>query len=153
MEPWRRKQRAHPVVFHATVGLAVALGMTGVLWAVFGRPGSEWTWIAFWLAGINLTTFLYYGYDKACARLARRRVPERVLHGLALVGGSVGALAAMRLFRHKTIKSGFRIVFWLIVAAQLLLLAWLIARSFRITADGSAGTTRPQGGPEAITVE
>jgi uncharacterized membrane protein YsdA (DUF1294 family) len=52
-------------------------------------------------------------------------VPEVVLHGLALAGGSPAALLAMRLFRHKTAKSGFRFVFWVIVAAQALLAAYL----------------------------
>jgi uncharacterized membrane protein YsdA (DUF1294 family) len=50
-------------------------------------------------------------------------VPERVLHLLALAGGTPAAFAAQRLFRHKTIKAPFRLQFTLIAAAQALLLA------------------------------
>jgi uncharacterized membrane protein YsdA (DUF1294 family) len=69
--------------------------------------------------------FAYYGVDKFQARRGRRRVPEVVLHGLAVVGGSPGAYAAMQVWRHKTIKGRFRLVFWLIVALQLALILWL----------------------------
>jgi len=48
------------------------------------------------------------------------------LHTLAAVGGSPGALLGMSLFRHKTIKGKFRILFWCIVALQVSLGAWAI---------------------------
>ena len=53
------------------------------------------------------------------------RVPEMVLHILALAGGSLGAWLGMRLFRHKTVKGSFRLAFWLIVSLQVLLVAWV----------------------------
>jgi uncharacterized membrane protein YsdA (DUF1294 family) len=77
------------------------------------------------MAAVNLTAFAYFGYDKLCARTGARRVPEAVLHGLALAGGSVGAFLAMGLFRHKTAKGRFRLAFWLIVALQLTVCAWV----------------------------
>ncbi len=58
-------------------------------------------------------------------------MPEAVLHGMALAGGSLGAYTAMRLFRHKTIKGRFRLVFWSIVVLQLAIIAWIIADSWR----------------------
>ena len=64
-------------------------------------------WLAWWLA-LNLATALLYGYDKAIAGGNRRRIPERTLLAFALVGGSPGALLAMRVFRHKTAKPSFR---------------------------------------------
>ncbi len=81
-------------------------------------------WVAWWLA-LNLATVLVFGYDKAIAGGKRRRVPERTLLALALLGGSPGALFAMGLFRHKTAKPGFRRAMILIVAVQLVVLAWL----------------------------
>ena len=96
------------------------------LWA--GLSGS-WTWppwLGAWLAAINVTALGYYGYDKLQARRAARRVPEVVLHSLALAGGSVGAYAGMRLFRHKTLKGGFRAIFWGIVALQTALATWTV---------------------------
>jgi len=78
-----------------------------------------------WLLVLNVLTFAYYGYDKRCAVKAGRRVPEVILHGLSFLGGSPGAYAAMRTFRHKTIKGRFRFVFWVIVVLQVLLIGWL----------------------------
>jgi uncharacterized membrane protein YsdA (DUF1294 family) len=69
--------------------------------------------------GVNLATIVLYGYDKAVAGGTRRRVPENVLHLVAIVGGSPGALLAQVLFRHKTVKASFRRVYWLIVVLQL----------------------------------
>jgi uncharacterized membrane protein YsdA (DUF1294 family) len=51
-----------------------------------------------------------------------------VLHGLALAGGSLGCYAGMRAFRHKTIKGTFRIVFWVIVVLQALLVVAVVYR-------------------------
>lgn len=78
-------------------------------------------WLAWWLA-LNAATALVYGYDKAIAGGSRRRVPERTLLGLAVIGGSPGALLAMWTFRHKTAKPAFRRSMTLIVLAQMLLL-------------------------------
>lgn len=58
--------------------------------------------IFFYLAVMNICTFFLYGADKRRAVLHRWRIPERVLIGAALIGGSFGALLGMRFFRHKT---------------------------------------------------
>ena len=79
------------------------------------------------LAGLQVATMALYGYDKAIAGGARRRVPENVLHLLALLGGSPAALLSQTLFRHKTVKPSFQRVYWLIVVLQLAILgtaAW-----------------------------
>jgi len=81
--------------------------------------------LAGWLVGINLSTFAYYGYDKARSRRGSGRVPEVVLHGLALAGGSPAAYVGMRWFRHKTVKGRFRIAFWAIVLLQTAVAAWV----------------------------
>jgi len=81
-------------------------------------------WLGWWLA-LNVATVLVYGYDKAIAGGSRRRIPERTLLALALVGGSPGALLAMGLFRHKTAKVGFRRSMMTIVALQAMLLGLL----------------------------
>ena len=75
-----------------------------------------------WLIAITVVTFLTYGYDKLIAGSGRTRVPEKVLLALAFLGGTLGALAGMWLFRHKTAKESFRLKFWLVVAAQIVVL-------------------------------
>lgn len=77
------------------------------------------------LAAVNLVTFAVYGADKRRARKGRRRVPEKTLFLLALAGGSVGALAGMYAFRHKTRHWYFVWGIPVILAAQLALAAWL----------------------------
>src|SRR5207249_886555 len=69
------------------------------------------------------------GRRKARVRQGRR-VPEAVLLTLAASGGSLGAYAGMSFFRHKTLKGSFRTLYWLIVAAQVVLLAWAVRWSF-----------------------
>ena len=107
-----------PALLHTTLGLGVSLvGTVAVLLLFPGRSSA--LALAVWLVCVSLVTFLYYGYDKFRATHAGRRVPENALHLLALVGGSPGAYLAMWTFRHKTSKGSFRIIFWLIVLAQL----------------------------------
>lgn len=78
----------------------------------------------FWilLAVINLITFILYGIDKQRARKKQWRIRESVLIGMAVIGGSIGALAGMAFFRHKTLKPVFRLGIPLILLVQVILL-------------------------------
>lgn len=101
--------------------LAAIIGLIAVMAILYAGLGIG-ALPAYFIA-INLVTLLAYGYDKKIAGSSILRVPERVLHALALLGGSIGALAAQRWFRHKTVKQSFRIVYWLIVLVQIVLVA------------------------------
>lgn len=88
--------------------------------------GSPWGLLAIWLVLVNLAAFVVFGWDKFKAKYrekhpAARRVPERTLFLLAILGGSLGALLGMRVWRHKTLHRSFRIGIPLILAAQVLL--------------------------------
>jgi uncharacterized membrane protein YsdA (DUF1294 family) len=125
--PARRKR---PVLKHFLISLGMALVFTLLLWWLLSQR-ADWRHVVIcWLLAVNVTALVYYGYDKARARSASSRVPEVVLHGLTALGGGVGAYVAMRTFRHKTLKGQFRFLFWLIVALQVALLAWLIKLSW-----------------------
>lgn len=63
---------------------------------------------------VNVFTFLLFGWDKFNARTHDWRISERRLWFFTLIGGSVGALAGMNLFRHKTQKDSFQLVIALI---------------------------------------
>ena len=84
--------------------------------------------LAVWLIAINLVTFAVYGADKRRARRGAWRVPEKTLFLLPLLGGSIGALLGMRVFRHKTKHWYFVWGVPAILLAQLALAAWLLYR-------------------------
>ncbi len=86
---------------------------------------SQLLFYCLWLIGFSIVLFVLYGWDKRQATVDRRRIPENTLHILALLGGWPGAFAGQKLFRHKTRKTSFQIVFWLTVAGHLMLLAGL----------------------------
>ncbi len=75
--------------------------------------------LAVYLVLVNVIAFTAFGADKRRARKDRWRVPERTLFLLALLGGSLGALLGMRVFRHKTKHWYFRVFIPLILLLQL----------------------------------
>lgn len=95
--------------------------------AVF--TGGGWgTVLLVWLAAVNLVTFAVYGIDKAKAKRGAWRVPEKTLFLLPLLGGSLGALLGMKVFRHKTKHWYFVWGIPLILVAQIALAIWLYLR-------------------------
>ncbi len=60
------------------------------------------TILLIWLCLMNVAAFAAMGMDKRRARRDAWRIQERTLFLLALLGGSVGAIAGMWLFHHKT---------------------------------------------------
>lgn len=60
-----------------------------------------------WLALLSVATLLLFGWDKLCATRRWRRIPERTLLLLILLGGCWGGWLGQTLFRHKTRKLRF----------------------------------------------
>ena len=71
---------------------------------------TTWSFYWIWLIALSVITFLLYGYDKGQAKLGGLRVPEIVLHVLALLGGFPGGWLGRAVFRHKIRKPSFTIV-------------------------------------------
>lgn len=80
---------------------------------------------AWYLAIINAVAIAAYGWDKLCAIRKWWRVPELTLLGIAAIGGSIGALVAMKLFHHKTLHLKFKYGVPLILALQVAGLVYL----------------------------
>ena len=74
---------------------------------------------------INALGFLLMLADKQKARKNRWRIPEATLLTMALLGGSLGMLAGMKLFRHKTQKPKFSIGVPVILAVQAVLAVFI----------------------------
>ena len=79
-----------------------------------------------WYVGWSLLAFIVFGFDKHAARRNHRRVPERRLHLLELLGGFPGALLAIMLFHHKSSKPRFLMVTLVALVFNLALLAGLL---------------------------
>lgn len=88
------------------------------------------TYLAF-----NLLVFLIYWWDKEAARNGGWRVRESTLLWLAFLGGSMGAVLAQKLLRHKTRKEPFRSYLLAIIVLQIgIILSLLIAPHWPATA-------------------
>ena len=79
------------------------------------------TVIAIYIVVITLVGFLIMGIDKRRAIKERWRIPERTLFIVAAIGGSLGCIAGMLTFHHKTKKWYFMLGMPLILIIQLLL--------------------------------
>ena len=78
------------------------------------------------MALMSLLSFCAMGLDKRKAKRGARRIPERRLFLYAALGGALGGLAGMYLFRHKTKHWYFVLGFWLLLALQIALLYFVI---------------------------
>ena len=87
----------------------------------------------FYLLVINAVTFAVYGIDKYKAKKGAWRIPEKTLFLLPIIGGSVGALAGMYIFRHKTKHWYFKLGIPVILLCQAALLLWLRGEPMAIT--------------------
>lgn len=72
----------------------------------------------------SLFAFIIYGIDKLCAQRNWRRISEISLLMTALLGGSIGALMGMIVWRHKTQHAKFTIGVPFILVLQISLLLW-----------------------------
>ena len=81
---------------------------------------------AIYLAVMNVLGVAVMWSDKRRARLHRWRIPEKVLFGVSLPGGSAGTWAGMYLFRHKTKHWYFVVGMPLILVCQAALAIYLV---------------------------
>ena len=79
----------------------------------------------YYLLTMNVVSFAAFGIDKYKAKRGLWRISEATLLLLAVVGGSIGALMGMRIWRHKTQHAKFRYGLPLIILAQIALIYYL----------------------------
>ena len=85
--------------------------------------------IAVYLLLVNLMAFVMYGIDKKRAMQKRSRIPERTLLWMARLGGGVGSWLGIKLFRHKTKHTRFRILvpLWMLIwLVGIVLVVWFL---------------------------
>lgn len=76
--------------------------------------------IILYLIAVNALSFLLMLADKHRARKKLWRIPERTLLGAAVIGGSLGSLVGMYLFRHKTKHPKFSVGIPVILMLQVI---------------------------------
>ena len=81
--------------------------------------------LLYYLAAVNVLAFALMGIDKAKAKQGAWRIPEKILFLSALIGGSIGAIAGMFVFRHKTKHLSFVLGLPAILLLHLALALWL----------------------------
>lgn len=81
----------------------------------------ELKYIVIYLVMINVIGFLAMYLDKQKARNGSWRISEKTLMMLTALGGGIGTLTGMYLFRHKTKKLKFTIGIPVIIIAEILL--------------------------------
>ena len=77
-------------------------------------------------AVVNIVGFILMGIDKRKARLGAFRIPELTLFTVAVIGGSLGSIAGMYAFRHKTRVKRFKFGLPAILIIQLAAVVFLI---------------------------
>ena len=82
--------------------------------------------VAYFLVSINILAFIVYGIDKWRAAHGRWRIPESTLLGLAIIGGSIGALLGMKVWHHKTKHKKFVLGLPAILLIQLIILSSIL---------------------------
>ncbi|MBK5253617.1 MAG: DUF1294 domain-containing protein [Peptostreptococcaceae bacterium] len=66
------------------------------------------------------------GADKHKAGKSKWRIPEKTLFTFSLIGGSIGGIVGMKIFRHKTNHWQFKYGFPLILIVQIILLVYIV---------------------------
>lgn len=84
--------------------------------------------IVIYLLAINLIGLLIMYIDKKKAKYGRWRVPEKTLLIVALLGGSIGTMIGMRLFRHKTQKIKFTLGFPTILISEIIIITYFLIK-------------------------
>lgn len=83
--------------------------------------------LAVYLLIVNLVGFVQMGIDKRRSIQRRWRIPEAQLFLVAAIGGSIGSLLGMYVFRHKTKHKTFVIGMPLILIVQLVIIGFAVS--------------------------
>lgn len=75
---------------------------------------------------VNIITFIIWGYDKFRATFQQWRVPEKTLTFLIILGGGIGALLGITVFRHKSRKSHFKYLSLAFILIHVILFIYVL---------------------------
>jgi len=123
--------------YAAVASLITLFGCVVVALAFLGRTSVLVPFIYTIASGI---TFMVYGFDKSAAMTGRWRTREGTLHLLSALGGWPGALVGQQMFRHKSRKVEFQIIFWITVVLNCGVLGWSATETGASVLSAAFGT-------------
>ena len=85
-------------------------------------------YLAYYLAAVNILLCALMGTDKLLAKLQKRRIPEKTLFALAVLGGALGGTVGMYSFHHKTLHKAFAVGFPLLTILQIAAVTYIIIK-------------------------
>jgi uncharacterized membrane protein YsdA (DUF1294 family) len=109
-----REVHVRPYLFYGLLFGGITCFAAYLLWAY-----ANTSLLVSGLLAINVAAFVCMGLDKSFARSNSLRIPETILYLLALLGGSMGLLVGIHIFKHKTRKAAFQFVLLMVVAIQV----------------------------------
>lgn len=123
---WHRRERPPAWSRFGWLEFAFWLPVTFLAFLGVGAAMHHWPVIMpLAYLGMSGATAIFYARDKGKALREEWRTPETMLHTLDLLGGWPGGLIAQRVYRHKTRKVWFQIIFWLGTLAHLAFWGWI----------------------------
>jgi uncharacterized membrane protein YsdA (DUF1294 family) len=134
MKPSPRGQKPAGFRWDHVALLILLLAIPGYAVSQFARS-IDWRILAGVPVAMSVFSFLACRNDKKRAEAGEWRIPESTLHLLELLGGWPGSFLVQRQYRHKTSKSSYQFLFWLIVLAYEFfaldsLLGWKFTKEF-----------------------
>ena len=121
-----RPKPARPPRHRSSLGLLLILAFSAVVAVALFQKMLPYQIAPLYLI-VSIFTFIAFGLDKSAARRGRWRTRESTLQLMALMGGWPGALLAQRWLRHKSQKTRFRMLLWLMIAMNTSSLLWLLS--------------------------
>lgn len=100
---------------------AASVGLLLLLWIADLLPNG----ILILYAITSLAAFAAYATDKAAAKNGSRRLSEKSMHLISVMGGWPGAYLGQETFRHKTQKKSFQIIYWITVVLNCVGVGWI----------------------------
>ena len=82
-------------------------------------------YVIYYLLFLNLLGFFFMHLDKERAKSGKWRIKESTLITIALLGGSIGSLLGMKVFRHKTKHNKFKYGIPFIIIVQVLIYIYI----------------------------
>lgn len=95
---------------------------------LFNKNSELLIYLIIYLIIINLTGFLAMAIDKRRAKKGEWRIKEGTLFMITLLGGGIGTISGMYVFRHKTKKLKFTVGLPTILLVEVVLIIYLLIR-------------------------